>query len=183
MEYKNSNGYFKDPVTFEDLSPDTPRVVQCSIDASGKFIWPQVAVSNGDIVKIVYKLFTDEEKDLYKQYRGRGTGESKPRAPRQVKKEMQLDPQTGELIEVAVEKPKPVKQVKPKQEPMIGYDVEAVASEQTLAVIANCDKLIGINQMAGITYALLCAGDSHKIYHVPRALINDAEMTRLCAGV
>lgn len=181
MEYKNSNGYFKDPVTFEDLSPDTPRVVQCSIDPSGKFIWPQVAVSNGDIVKIVYKLFTDEEKDLYKQYRGRGTGESKLRAPRQVKKEMQLDPQTGELVEVTVEKPKSVKPV--KQQSVVGYDVEAVASAQTLAVIANCDKLIGINQMAGITYALLCAGDSHKIYHVPRALISDADMSRLCAGV
>ncbi len=181
MEYKNSNGYFKDPVTFEDLSPDTPRVVQCSIDPSGKFIWPQVVVSNGDIVKIVYKLFTDEEKDLYKQYRGRGTGESKPRAPRQVKKEMQLDPQTGELIEVMVEKSKSVKQ-KPA-EMHASYDIEAVASAQTLAVIANCDKLIGINQMAGITYALLCAGNSHKIYHVPRALINDTEMSRLCAGV
>ena len=57
MEVKNSSGYFKDPVTFEDFSTDTPRMVKCALSAENKFTWPMVATSNGDLVKIVYKFF------------------------------------------------------------------------------------------------------------------------------
>ena len=76
--YGNSSGYFRDPTNGEDLSPDTPRVIQCELK-DGKFVWPQVAAADGSmLLKIVYKYFTDEEKELYKQYRGRGS--SSPRS-------------------------------------------------------------------------------------------------------
>ena len=71
-EVANSSGFFKDPVTKEDLSVDTPRVVLCKLE-NGKFTWPCVLCSDGtQLLKIVYKYFTDEEKLLYKQYRGYG---------------------------------------------------------------------------------------------------------------
>lgn len=85
--YGNSSGYFKDPITEEDLSPDTPRVIPCSFE-NGKFTWPCVAQSDGgQLLKIVYKYFTNEEKELYKAYRGRSPSgtERKPREPKQAK--------------------------------------------------------------------------------------------------
>lgn len=70
-EVANSSGYFKDPVTKENLSPDTPRVVRCEFK-DGKFTWPMVLASDcTQLLRIVYRLFTDEEKDLYRAYRGR----------------------------------------------------------------------------------------------------------------
>ena len=148
--YGNSSGYFKDPITEEDLSPDTPRVVPCSFE-NGKFTWPCVAQSDGEqLLKIVYKYFTEEEKALYKAYRGRSSSgtERKPREPKQV----------------------------------IKYDEESATSLETLQTLAQCDRLYGVSQISGITYALVGATGSRVVHHIPRACIPDAEFERLCCG-
>lgn len=165
--YGNSSGYFKDPITEEDLGPDTPRVIPCSFE-NGKFTWPCVAQSDGgQLLKIVYKCFTEEEKDLYKAYRGRSSSgsERKPRATKQPKA-------------------KPVKTSdsdEPKQ--VIKYSEESAASLETLQTLAQCDRLYGISQIAGITYALVGASGSNIIHHIPRSCIPDAEFERLNEGI
>lgn len=186
--YANSSGYFKDPGTGEDLSVDMERSVQCEL-RDGKFIWPQVTVSTGESVKIVYKYFTDEEKQLYKEYRGRGSGSSIPRQPKQKKGEAHLDPVTGEVVydepEESTPAPRPVRQKQEYNDPANAEvefvdDGEAVASENTKELIASCDRIIGCSQIAGITYALLTKdSNKYKVYHVPRALLTSADMERL----
>lgn len=188
--YANSSGYFKDPGTGEDLSVDMERSVPCEL-RDGKFIWPQVTVSTGESVKIVYKYFTDEEKNLYKEYRGRGSGSSTPRTPRQTKKkgEAHLDPETGEVVydepEESTPAPRPVRQKQEYNDPATAEvefvdDGESVASENTRELIASCDRIIGCSQIASITYALLIKdSNKHKVYHVPRALLTNADMERL----
>ncbi len=168
--YGNSSGYFKDPITEEDLSPDTPRVVPCSLE-NGKFTWPCVAQSDGSqLLKIVYKYFTDEEKELYKEYRGRSgssPGHSQVRKPKEQKA-----------------KAKPTKtdeSEEPKQ--VIKYSKESATSLKTLETLAQCDRLYGVSQIAGITYALVGATGSNKVYHIPRGCIPDAEFERLNEGM
>lgn len=186
--YANSSGYFKDPGTGEDLSVDMKRSVQCEL-RDGKFVWPQVTVSTGESVKIVYKYFTDEEKQLYKEYRGRGSGSSTSHAPRQKKGEAHLDPVTGEVVydepEESTPAPRPVRQKQEYNDPAnveveFVDDGESVASENTKELIASCDRIIGCSQIAGITYALLTKdSNKYKVYHVPRALLTSADMERL----
>ena len=161
--YGNSSGYFKDPITEEDLGPDTPRVVPCSFE-NGKFTWPCVMRSDGEmLLKIVYKYFTDEEKELYKQYRGRGTGSSTPKAHKP-KESKPKDPESDE----------------PKQ--VIKHDPESAVSAKTLLELAQCDRLYGVSQIAGITYVLCGAYNSNVVHHIPRACIPDEEFERLCGG-
>ena len=164
--YGNSSGYFRDPTNGEDLSVDTPRVIQCELK-DGKFVWPQVAASDGSmLLKIVYKLFTDEEKDLYKQYRGRSSS-GEPRQKREPK------PKT--------EKEKPVVNDEPVE--VVKYDEQSAVSVDTAEIIASCDQCIGCSHIAGLTYALLSHRGSNKVYHIPRAAIPDSDFTRLCGGV
>ena len=161
--YGNSSGYFKDPITEEDFSPDTPRVVPCSFE-NGKFTWPCVAQSDGgQLLKIVYKYFTDEEKELYKAYRGRSSSgsERKPREPKQ-------------------QKTKPVSDDKPKQ--VIKHTEDSAASLETLQTLAQCNRLYGCSQIAGITYALVGTTGSNVVHHIPRSCIPDAEFDRLSEG-
>ena len=184
--YANSSGYFKDPGTGEDLSVDIPRSVACEL-RDGKFIWPQVTVSTGEKVKIVYKYFTDEEKQLYKEYRGRGSGSSTSR-PAKKKGTPHLDPATGEVVydepEVSTPAPKPVR-VKQEYNDPANAEVEFVeegseSSPATQELIASCDHVLGCSYIAGITYALLTKDSNpYKIYHVPRALIKEEDMRRL----
>lgn len=161
--YGNSSGYFKDPITEEDLSSDTPRVVPCSFE-NGKFTWPCVAQSDGgQLLKIVYKYFTDEEKELYKAYRGRSSSgsERKPHEPKQPKV-------------------KPITDDKPKQ--VIKHTEDSAASLETLQTLAKCNRLYGCSQIAGITYALVGVTGSNVVYHIPRSCIPDAEFDRLSEG-
>ena len=189
--YANSSGYFKDPGTGEDLSVDMPRSVACEL-RDGKFIWPQVEVSTGENVKIVYKYFTDEEKQLYKEYRGRGSGSSTPRTPRQpkVKGEAHLDPVTGEVVyDNPVLEPAKPKTVAAKtfhvdpadyEVEYVGNAEESTASENTKQLIAECDRILGCCQIASITYALLVKDKAPgKVYHVPRVLLTNADIERL----
>lgn len=162
MEVKNSSGYFKDPVTFADLTVDMPREVAAAVTEEGKFIWPLVKVSDGSLVKIVYKLFTDEEKALYKEYRSH---DGKRKTVRQSKKpEVSYSPSGEDISKVPDE---------------IAYDDEAAGSAHALALIASCDRIIGVSQIAGLTYAMLTCNGSNKIYYVPRRLIDNDNMYRL----
>lgn len=168
--YGNSSGYFKDPITEEDLSPDTPRVVPCSFE-NGKFTWPCVAQSDGgQLLKIVYKYFTDEEKELYKAYRGRSSSgtERKTREPKQPKQQKVKTVETDEP-----DKPKKV----------VKYSEESAASLETLQTLAQCDRLYGVSQIAGITYALVGVTGSNVVHHIPRSCIPDAEFERLNGGM
>ena len=165
-EVANSSGYFKDPITKEDLSPETPRVVQCELK-DGKFIWPCVAASDGSqLLKIVYKYFTDEEKDLYKAYRGRpSSGEPKQRKPKEPK---------------PVEKQK-TEEVTLRSEPakVVNYDTESATSLQTLTLLAQCNEFYGISFISGIAYALVGKRGENKVYHIPRRCIPDEEFYRI----
>lgn len=184
--YANSSGYFKDPGTGEELSVDMPRSVECEL-RDGKFIWPQVEVSTGESVKIVYKYFTDEEKQLYKEYRGRGSSE--PRAPRQPrapknKGTPHLDPATGEVVYDEPEETVTSKRVEPtmpdtnKEVEFIGTE-DCAASANTKELIASCTRLIGVSRIAGLSYALLTKDEGNKIYHVPHALLSEEDIRRL----
>lgn len=172
MEVKNSSGYFKDPATFEDLSSDMPREVVCSVTEEGKFIWPQVRVSDGSLVKIVYKYFTDEEKQLYKEYRSHDGKRTVTRTKKQKSFNLSTTSKADEPVN------------NPTDEPTdeIIYDTDAATSARALALIASCDRIIGCVQVAGLTYALLQCNGSNKTYYVPRALINNDEMYRLCGN-
>lgn len=165
--YGNSSGYFKDPITEEDLSPDTPRVIPCSFE-NGKFTWPCVAQSDGgQLLKIVYKYFTEEEKELYKAYRGRSgfsSGHSQVRKPKEPKAPKGSKPDNEEPVKV------------------IKHDPESAISLKTLEELACCDRLYGISQIAGITYVLCGSYGSSVVHHIPRSIIPDAEFERLCDG-
>ena len=166
-EVANSSGYFKDPITKEDLSVDTPRVIPCSFE-NGKFTWPCVASSDGNqLLKIVYKYFTDEEKDLYKAYRGRPSGgEPRQRKPK--------EPKVQESEE----------QVTLKSEPeiVIKHSEESCASMNTLVLLAQCDTSYGVSFINGIMYGLVGKRGDNKIHHIPRSCIPDEEWDRLCGA-
>ena len=157
-------------VTEEDLSPDTPRVIPCSFE-NGKFTWPCVAQSDGgQLLKIVYKYFTNEEKELYKAYRGRSSSgtERKPREPKPAK------PSVAKPVKI--DEPDEPKQV-------IKYAEDSATSLKTLETLAQCDRLYGVSQIAGVTYALVGATGSRVVHHIPRACIPDAEFERLNEGM
>lgn len=155
----NSNGYFKDPGTRQDLTGNEPRVIKCSIDDSGKLIWPQVQFSDGSVGKIVYKLWTAEEKAIYKQYRENGKQKTKP-----VQKETVT-------IQTDQEPPEPV-----AHEP--NYN-GSVASGRMLAYIRNCDRVIGTWNMDGTIHDLLTVEGSRSYMPVPRCLIPKEDRVRL----
>lgn len=160
-EVANSSGYFKDPVTKEDLSVDTPRVVSCKLE-NGKFTWPCVLCSDGtQLLKIVYKYFTDEEKQLYKQYRG--YGESRPREPKQSK--VQTVKQTPEI---------PI-----EEKTLVKFDSKAAVSAETAKQIAASDRLVGVANIGGLVYALLTRRDARTVYCIPKAMLSPEDLRRL----
>lgn len=155
MDWKNSSGYFGDPDTEEEFTVDTERCVKCAFE-NGKFTWPMVLLSNGTPVKIVYKLFTEEEKNLYRAYRGRGTS---PAQNVKQKPDMRVD-----------------------ESEVVKYNNAAAAGKDTLARLKECDRILGVTQIGGVTYALCSRYGFSMVYHIPRAAIPDAEFKRLCEG-
>lgn len=158
-EVANSNGFFKDPVTKQDLTGNEPRVVKCEIDDHGKLIWPQVKFSDGSCGKIVYKLWTQEEKQLYKIYREG----SKARTHSQVKEETQEEEAKEEHPVIVREK----------------CYIPDTAAQSTLDYIKACDKSYGVWLFDSITYDLLGSSKSHSYVPIPRSLIPAADRLRL----
>ena len=156
----NSNGYFKDPGTRQDLTGNEPRVIKCSIDDSGKLIWPQVQFSDGSVGKIVYKLWTAEEKAIYKQYRE--NGKTKPAVSK---------PVTSTSTSVPVhEESKPAQFIETSG---------SVTSGNMLAYIRNCDKCIGVWNMDNVLHDLLTISGTNSYMPVPRPLIPKEDRMRL----
>jgi len=165
-EFHNSTGYFKDPGTGQDLTGDEPRLATCH--PGEPFNWPMIALSDGNIVKLCSRLWNADEKQCYKEYRNGGTcvkSERKPKVEKQVK---QTEPKNSNESE-------PEKQV-------VKYSEESATSIQTLTILAECDRCIGVSQIAGITYALITKHGSNVVHHIPRSCIPDAEFDRLCCG-
>ncbi|MBR6135565.1 MAG: hypothetical protein IKQ22_03675 [Clostridia bacterium] len=162
--YGNSSGYFKDPVSEEDFSPDTPRVIPAALE-NGKFTWPCVMQSDGEkLLKIVFKYFTPEEKAMYNAYRGRSSSsEPKVRKPKE---------------------PKPTKSESSDEEPkqVVKYDPDSAVTLKTLETLAQCDRIYGVSQIAGITYVLCGSYGSNVVHHIPRSLIPNDEFDRLMGG-
>lgn len=158
VEVKNSNGYYADPVTLQPLSPETDRVVKCEL-INGKFIWPQVKFSNGSTGKIVYALFTAEEKQLYKMYRAGGS----------IKK-----------VSQPVEKQLPVTQHIDTATAVYNISQNDVAtSADTLAYIKACDTTIGTWFMDNTPHDLLTYSGSRSYRAIPRCLIPIEDRKRL----
>ena len=162
--YGNSSGYFKDPVSEEEFSPDTPRIVQAALE-NGKFTWPCVMQSDGEkLLKIVFKYFTPEEKAMYNEYRGRSGGHSQVRAKK--------------------EKPVSVKAevTDYNDREVVKYNPESATSLKTLETLAQCDRCLGISWISGIPYALVTSYNSNVVHHIPRECIPDDEFERLMCG-
>lgn len=153
-EVKNSNGYYADPVTLQPLSPETDRVVKCEL-VNGKFIWPQVKFSNGSTGKIVYSLFTAEEKQLYKMYRAGG---STRKVSKPVEKQL---PVTQHIDTVAISQN------------------DVATSADTLAYIKACDITIGTWFMDNTPHDLLTYSGSRSYRAIPRCLIPIEDRKRL----
>lgn len=160
----NSNGYFKDPGTRQDLTGNEPRVIKCSIDNTGKLIWPQVQFSDGSVGKIVYKLWTAEEKAIYKQYRENGKQKIKPAIQKPVANTIVHEESKSAETSVPVHEP--------------NYS-GSVASGNMLAYIRNCDKVIGVWNWDGIVHDLLTVEGSNSYMPVPRCLIPKEDRARL----
>ena len=159
-EVQNSSGYFKDPITKEDLSVDTPRVIPASLE-NGKFQWPMVLSSDGEnLLKIVFRYFTDEEKQLYNEYRGRPT--SSERQPRK--------------------KVEPQKQQEPEEPAPTVVTYTEDNTDDPLAILmllAECDTQYGVSFINGNMYCLVGKRGTGKYYHIRRELIPDDEWHRI----
>lgn len=157
-----SGAYFKDPGNMQPLTGKEPRVIECRITEDGKFVWPQVRFSNGTVGKIVYSLYTVEEKAIYKQYRSQGIKREKPVIKQAVVKE------TIDNNEIDT--------VQQYHEP--NYE-DSVASATTLAYIKNCDRHIGVLIFDGNIYDNITATGSKQYMPVPRSLIPKEDRERL----
>lgn len=154
--WQTSEGtYFKDPGLGADLSPATERVKKCELTSEGKFIWPRVIVNGGEEVKIAFRLFTDEEKQIYKQYRNRG----KAQVPKQ--EEIQGAHSHVEAAKVSM--------------PVLG----SAPAGSTLAWIRNCDKVYGVWLFDNVTYDLLGMEGYSGYQPIARSLIPREDRERL----
>lgn len=163
-EFHNAAGYFKDPGTGQDLTGDEPRLVTCH--PGEPFNWPRIALSDGNIVKLCYRLWNADEKQCYKEYRNGGTCVKSERRPKADKPVKQTECKSTD---------EPEKQV-------VKYSKESAASIETLKILACCDRCIGVSQIAGVTYALITKRGSSVVHHIPRSYIPDEEFERLCCG-
>lgn len=164
--WQTSEGtYFKDPGSGADLSPATERVKKCELTAEGKFIWPRVLVNGGEEVKIAFRLFTSEEKQIYKQYRNRG-------------KEIHEAHSHVESTHINVEEgevhTKPAYAPRPSL-PVLG----SAPAGSTLAWIRNCDKVYGVWLFDNVTYDLLGMEGYSGYQPIARSLIPREDRERL----
>lgn len=166
-DYKNSGGYFAFPDTGEPITADTPRAVTCK--PGDKWVQPIVLLNDGTPVRISGRCWNDEERACYKEYRGKPSGparERKPREPKMTRPSLQQQTEEKTLNDREVVK----------------YNPESVATPETLATLAQCDRCLGVSYIAGISYALVTANNSNVVHHIPRSCIPDEEFDRLMCG-
>ena len=164
--WQTSEGtYFKDPSSGADLSPATERVKKCELTAEGKFIWPRVLVNGGEEVKIAFRLFTNEEKQTYKQYRNRG---KEIHGAHSHVESVHNNVEEGEVHTKPVYAPKP-------SLPVLG----SAPAGSTLAWIRNCDKVCGVWLFDNVTYDLLGMEGYSGYQPIARSLIPREDRERL----
>lgn len=164
--WQTSEGtYFKDPGSGADLSPATERVNKCELTAEGKFIWPRVLVNGGEEVKIAFRLFTNEEKQIYKQYRNRG-------------KEIHGAHSHVDSAHINVEEGETYIKQACAQKPSLPVIGSAPAGS-TLAWIRNCDKVYGVWLFDNVTYDLLGMEGYSGYQPIARSLIPREDRERL----
>lgn len=156
-----SGAYYKDPGTKELLTGHEERAVQCCISEAGKFIWPQVKFSNGSAGKILYSLWTPEEKEIYKQYRSGGAVKKQQAAVKPIEMNEQ-----------------PVKVTVHQYEGAARSQV-SVPSGNTLEYISKCNEHLGVWIFENQVYDLLAVKGTSSYMPVPRTLISAADMQRL----
>lgn len=171
--WQTSEGtYFKDPGSGADLSPATERVNKCELTAEGKFIWPRVLVNGGEEVKIAFRLFTNEEKQIYKQYRNRGKeihgAHSHVESAHINVESAHINVEEGETHTKPVYAPKP-------SLPVLG----SAPAGSTLAWIRNCDKVYGVWLFDNVTYDLLGMEGYSGYQPIARSLIPREDRERL----
>ena len=164
--WQTSEGtYFKDPSSGADLSPATERVKKCELTAEGKFIWPRVLVNGGEEVKIAFRLFTSEEKQIYKQYRNRG---------KEIHGAHSHVESAHNNVEEGETHTKPAYAQKPSL-PVLG----SAPAGSTLAWIRNCDKVYGVWLFDNVTYDLLGMEGYSGYQPIARSLIPREDRERL----
>ena len=156
----NSNGFFKDPVTKKDLTGNEERVIACTIDNTGKLIWPQVKFSDGSVGKIVYKLWTPAEKAIYKLYREQGKQHSRP-------------------IQTKQPVPHETSNVSPLKTTFSVPSSDSIATPNLLAYIRNCDQHLGVWFLHGIIHDLLSIKGDKYYTVIARSLIPKEDRERL----
>ena len=169
-ECKNSGGWFKDPFTGMSIGPDYPRAITCK--SGDKWVQPAVCFQNGDIVKISGRCWNDDERACYKEYRGGASSgsplERKLREPKSVKQKVNDIKEQEEQEE--------------QEKEVVRYDSDSSSSVEVLAILAECDRCLGIARINDIFYSLVTKHDSSTAYLVPRDVIPNAEFNRLCCS-
>lgn len=180
-EVANSNGFFKDPGTRQPLTGAEERVVKCELLPNGKLVWPQVRFSDGTQGKIVFKLWTAEEKETYKRYRNVGKSEPVHKAA--------AEPVLVEPLRVAgavqAAQPEVTEEWTDSRvlsgeltHPQVDY-ANSTPSASTLRCIAECDEWLGPWEFDGTLYEQLRKKGDRAINFVPRCLIPEKDRRRL----
>lgn len=182
----NSTGWFKDPVTGDDLTGNEVRDVTCA--PGQQFAWPTAIMSDEKAYQLCSRLWNEDEKACYKEYRNKGKAKQSV-----VQKVRETVPEV-EAVEAPVQEPAAsAEQVQEAEEAwedvepdtelhkgvVVIYDPEAVSVKSTDEVVAEAALCIGTEQIAGITYALLQNLGSQVTRYVPRSLIPDSRFQEL----
>lgn len=182
----NSTGWFKDPVTGEDLTGNEARDVTCA--PGQQFAWPTAIMSDGKAYQLCSRLWNEDEKACYKEYRNKGkTQQSVVQAVREtVPVAETVVNESGSSCEQVQEEDEAWEEVtvdtRLREGVSILYDHEAVSVKSTDQTIAEADVCIGTEQISGITYALLQKAGSKVTRYVPRCLVPDDVFVRLTGG-
>lgn len=182
----NSTGWFKDPVTGDDLTGNEARDVTCA--PGQQFVWPTAVMSDGKAYQLCSRLWNEDEKACYKEYRNKGKAQNTlVKSVRDAVPEVKAAPQEERKSAAEAVRMQEEDEAWDDAEPDTGlmegvsilYDPEAVSVQSTDKLIASCDLCIGTEQIAGITYALLQKHGKRVTHYVPRRLIPDDRMNEL----
>lgn len=172
-QYQTSEGtWFKDPVTEQDLSSATPRDVPVALTPEGKFIWPKVTLQDGQLVKIAFRLFTDEERTVYKMYRSKG------------KTAVVVKQDSGAHSHVGTTSTDNIRSnyVEQKQEPprtTAKHTEPGTPSATTIKCLSDCDCTFGVWQFDGILYEMVGKRGTASYTPIPRSIIPREHRERL----
>jgi len=166
-EVANSGGFFKDPVTKQWLTGNEPRVVEGHIDEKGKYVVPQIKLSDGSTGKLVFRFWSKKEKELYDIYR-KGA---------KAKKEMQQKEEPQQTQQQQTQQQE-VQQQEAVTHSHDKYGPDA-ASKTVLDVIKKSNVSYGVWIFDTIKYDLLGVSGNKSYTPVPRSIIPIEDKLRL----